>query len=108
MLLRHDIANIALTVVPTQACNFKCTYCYESSRPNNYMNKEVADKLVKYIASMSDRLDFLQISWYGGEPLLAINQIVSLTKEFEKLNIKSYMASIVTNGYLLNNRNPDF
>ena len=49
-------------------------------------------------------MEKLVITWYGGEPLLAIEPIEELTYKFKEIckqfNIE-YSASIITNGYLL-------
>ena len=38
-----------LMIYPTQDCNLKCWYCYESHVPNSFMSKEVQDRIVRNI-----------------------------------------------------------
>lgn len=47
-LQKYYLGNLALTIVPTLACNFKCIYCYESPK-NGQMTKDIQDKLVDFV-----------------------------------------------------------
>lgn len=90
-----------LTIAPTMACNFKCTYCYEGDRVQNIiMNDDVIDGLINFIKKRDCKT--LNVTWYGGEPLCAWNKVVEITKRIEKLNILNVNYSIVTNGSLIN------
>lgn len=95
-----------ITIAPTLACNFKCIYCYEKDQENyKIMSDEVVNSLMHYIENKIKTVKNLDICWYGGEPLLAIDfikkfspQILNICKE----NNVKYTSGIVTNGYLLN------
>jgi uncharacterized protein len=94
---------LGLTIAPTLACNFRCDYCYEERRAN-YMTREVEQAIVEFIRRTIHSLRALSITWYGGEPLLALNTIERLSAEFIALcdeHSCQYGASMVTNGYLL-------
>jgi uncharacterized protein len=77
-------------------------YCYEEHR-NNAMSDASYDAMLSYIKGRSD-LKQLNLSWFGGEPLLQVNQIVRFGKRVQEycasLNIK-FGQAITTNGYLL-------
>ena len=95
--------SLHLTVLPTEQCNFRCKYCYESF-PDTYMNQEIQDALISFLSKNISRYKDLHISWFGGEPLLTIDTILSLSErimEVCKQHRKSYTASMTTNGYLL-------
>ena len=102
---RFDRKSFNLTIAPTIDCNFRCIYCYEKDKlENSYMNKETENNLIKLIKEKSSNIDSLNISWYGGEPLLAIDTISSLSESMMSIckdNNIPYNASMVTNGYLL-------
>lgn len=103
---RYNTSSLGLTIAPTLNCNFRCVYCYEKGcEKNGNMSEEVQRKIIEYVEVNAPTINSLVISWHGGEPLLAIDIIEHLTKEFlritKKYNIE-YSASIVTNGYLLN------
>ena len=100
---------LGLTIVPTADCNFRCIYCYEkNSIRKEKMSKDTMDKIIDFVNNKSSSLKHLSITWYGGEPLLALAEIEYMSKKFfdicKKNNI-SYSAGIVTNGYLLTIKN---
>lgn len=103
---RYSTSTLSLTIAPTLGCNFNCIYCFEQDHMDfTKMNLETQDSLVKFIeAKIADGTNFVSVSWYGGEPLLALDVIESLSHRFralcDKNNVK-YSAGIVTNGYLL-------
>ncbi|MBF1426108.1 MAG: radical SAM protein [Prevotella histicola] len=97
---RNDNRKLILTINPTLACNFACPYCFEKQHPNIFMDEITEDKIVNYIKNHKDA-EIIDVTWFGGEPLLAFNRITSLTKKIQSLKLK-YNASIITNGYLLN------
>ncbi len=92
---------LTLTVAPTMACNFKCTYCYEGERVQNVtMSEEVIDGLIKFIKKHDCKN--LNLTWYGGEPLCVWEKIVEITKRIEALGIPEIHYGMVTNGSLIN------
>ncbi len=108
---RFGHQGFGLTVVPTFQCNFACKYCFEneaihsSSRENGVMSNTVCDNLISLCRSRIRENDQFQITWYGGEPLMAKKIISKLTKELKKICKKKntkYGAAIITNGYFLN------
>lgn len=103
---RYNSQHFTLTIAPTLNCNFDCTYCYEkNSRMNSYMSSEVQDKIIELIKKRIPTIASLSITWYGGEPLIALDVIESMSKKVIELCQQSnvnYSSRIVTNGYNLN------
>ena len=103
--LRHFRSNyLNLIILPTEACNFRCTYCYET-----FENKKMPRPVVTGIKSLIDRrgedLDELEISWFGGEPLLALDVITEISKhalDVAKTEGFTFRSGMTTNGYFLN------
>ncbi len=94
--------HMPLTIAPTSMCNFRCPYCYEKDKPNITMTNEVISNLINFINSHKLIKD-LSITWYGGEPLMAFNQIKEITSRIKKeCFAKLTGQSITTNGYNLN------
>jgi uncharacterized protein len=58
------------------------------------------DRLMDFIAGYT-QIHRLDVSWFGGEPLLGWDRIVALTQRFQALPIRYGGAGILTNGYLL-------
>ena len=103
---RYRTDTLILTIATTMNCNFACPYCYEK-RENIILNEEVKSDLIKLVENKSKEIKNLQITWYGGEPLLTPSIIEELSKRFIdicKENNVDYSAGIVTNGYLLNEK----
>jgi len=92
-----------LNILPTQDCNFRCVYCYETHK-KAAMDDATAAKIVKYIDNIAPTAKFLRIAWFGGEPLMEFNRMVALTEQFKSICANTgckYHAQITTNGYLL-------
>lgn len=102
MLRRFANSQLALTINPTLDCNFACPYCFEGKHPHVYMSDQVEDEIVEFVKK-HETAKKVAVTWFGGEPLLAFNRMVSLTKKLLNLNLV-YEAGIITNGYLLTNR----
>ena len=96
---------VQLVVCPTMGCNFDCPYCFED-HTNVRMSPEVQDDVVALAGRMleASHSTGLFVTWYGGEPLLALDIVEGLTKRLSnaaKEHGATYEAKIVTNGFLL-------
>ncbi|WP_421921055.1 radical SAM protein [Marinifilum sp.] len=102
-----DKKHLVLTIAPTQNCNFNCSYCYEKWRNSGSMSDETEDALIKHLNELKVTfgLETINLTWYGGEPLLEHMRIASLGKKINKLGIKIIECEIITNGYLFNEKN---
>lgn len=102
-LSKFNNSTLSLTIAPTMECNFACIYCYEKGHRYKSMNKEILDQTISFINNNLAHKKGLGITWYGGEPLLAIDSMEyiygNLKKDFPDDFI--YSSGIVTNGYLL-------
>ncbi|AMV12398.1 hypothetical protein GT3570_15910 [Geobacillus thermoleovorans] len=96
--------NMYLIFLVTEQCNFRCTYCYENFEKGK-MSDDVIEGVIKYVEKRGPQLKNLNVHWFGGEPLLALDVIEKLSNQFlllsEKYNFK-FRAGITTNGFLLN------
>lgn len=102
---KYDKTHLNLTIAPTSDCNFRCIYCYEkdSIKPVT-MSEQTQEELIAFVKQYTPTIKLLSVCWYGGEPLLALDIIEKLSEVFLKLceeNQIAYVASMVTNGYLL-------
>jgi uncharacterized protein len=93
-----------LILMPTEACNFRCVYCYEDFRLKR-MAAAVVRGVKNLLAQRAPRLDQLSLSWFGGEPLLArdlvvdiLSQAAALRRRHRRLKVFSDMT---TNAFLL-------
>ncbi len=104
-LVRYGNRRLTLTIGPTLDCNMCCPYCFESKKKIP-MTPETADKLISFLTEYieSKSINSVNVSWYGGEPLLEMDIIERISNgliSFCEKNDVAYSASIVTNGYLL-------
>lgn len=96
---------LILTIAPTSDCNFNCPYCFEENKKPIRMSDAVIENIILFIKRYK-HLELLYITWYGGEPLMAIDIIKKILNRIntEIPNIKIYHHFLVTNGYFINER----
>ena len=92
-------------VVLNLDCNFACLYCYEGDMKGNlYMSDETAALLIDLIKKNFIReKKKLLIDFYGGEPLLSLGLIKSISQELKAFTQKkggSFNFTLVSNGAL--------
>ncbi|MBW2037816.1 MAG: geopeptide radical SAM maturase [Deltaproteobacteria bacterium] len=114
MLNFFDDANsrdpvLNLIVVLNLDCNFSCIYCYEGDMKGKlYMSDKTAGGLIDFIKErFTEDKKTLLIDFYGGEPLLSIGLIKSISgalKPFCERRGASYTFTLVTNGSLFTKR----
>lgn len=95
-----------IVLVPLLRCNFSCPYCFEDVN-NSLIKKELKLEeyfkvLYNYSIKNFEEYNVIELSLFGGEPLLYIDKYVeyykNIKKRFEK---KVVFTTIVTNGSLL-------
>lgn len=106
--LRYRLERILLQI--THHCNFRCRYChytygddklFHSHKPKS-MRWETAKGAIDFLADRSRDAKYINIGFYGGEPLLEYNLIKKCIEYGNKVfegKILSY--SMTTNGSLL-------
>ena len=112
-----NLANIRQIVFEvTQKCNLSCRYCAFGENYNNHefrenknMNFEMASCFIKYILNLKEinnksTQSYLNISFYGGEPLLNFQLIKKIVEYLTSLGLEDRQIgySMTTNGLLLN------
>src|SRR5262245_20489732 len=73
-----DSRYLNLILLPTERCNFRCTYCYENFEVGR-MDHSVVSAVKSLIYRRVPDLQTLDISWFGGEPLLAKDIIYDIS-----------------------------
>ncbi|WP_460409495.1 radical SAM protein, partial [Thermus antranikianii] len=100
---RYTTEAWSLTICPTIDCNFGCDYCFQRHRVSR-MTEAVQAKLLEVFAQKAPRLSKFFVTWFGGEPTLAWDVVQKLSQGFMEIaerNRVEYSASLITNGYLL-------
>jgi uncharacterized protein len=60
-----DPRSLHLILLPTERCNFRCTYCYERFDVGQ-MSRQVIDAVLAFLDSRASSLERLVIAWFGG------------------------------------------
>ncbi|MGH8082831.1 MAG: radical SAM protein, partial [Lysobacter sp.] len=99
----HRNDRLELILLPSEDCNFRCTYCYEDFKRGT-MRPEVREGVKKLLESRVDVLRELNVSWFGGEPLYGMEAIDDLAPFFVEIADRhgiQYFSHMTTNAYLL-------
>lgn len=94
---------LEITIIPTDACNFNCVYCYQHE-PYHFMSEETESSVIQFIEKNVKAYKKLYISWFGGEPLLAKNTVIRLMQKIKEICRccgVALVSRITTNGYEL-------
>jgi uncharacterized protein len=99
-----DNRALELIIFPTEQCNFRCVYCYEDFKLGR-MSQVVVSGIKALIRHRISTLQVLDISWFGGEPLLGLGIIEEVSEHILSLvglqpHVR-YRAGMTTNAYLL-------
>lgn len=93
-----------LILLPTEACNLRCTYCFEDFSGGR-MAPEVVAGVKRLLERRAPDLRALTLSWFGGEPLLARDLVEDVLAHARNLLGRhprvDFSSDMTTNGYLL-------
>ncbi|MGN8000148.1 radical SAM protein [Sphingomonas sp. 22176] len=93
---------LQLIILPTEQCNFRCTYCYEDFSIGN-MKPNIVTGIIKLMENRSKDLKELHLSYFGGEPLLNM-RVISQISGAAKILMSgrgTFTSEMTTNGFLL-------
>jgi uncharacterized protein len=101
---RHNVS-LYYTVGMTMSCNFGCPYCFEEHKPQ-HMDRGVSTDVARFIEAKvrGAQAASLQVSWFGGEPLLNLRELLWLSSRLrDSCGLMSchYESGVITNGALL-------
>ena len=97
-------------------CNMRCEYCFADageyhSRNRALLPPETGKRALDWLVKKSGKRYFLEVDFFGGEPLMnypAIREIVAYGRELEKKHHKKFKFTTTTNGINLNDEVIDF
>jgi uncharacterized protein len=95
--------HLDLRLLPTEDCNCRCIYCYESFEKGE-MTDDTRNRVIQLLEKQAPRLKSLNIGWFGGEPLIAMKTIEEISHKILELKKKydfKYTNHLTTNGYFL-------
>jgi len=93
-----------LVLLPTEGCNFRCVYCYEDFALSR-MDPTVVGGVKRLLATRVPELTHLDVSWFGGEPLLAADIMIAVLEHLVELRAGRpeihFASDVTTNAYRL-------
>ena len=93
-----------LILLPTEACNFRCVYCYEDFALGR-MKPGVVRGVKSLISARAPELSKLHLGWFGGEPLLARDVVIDVMEHARRVAREhprfQLVSDMTTNGWLL-------
>ena len=96
-------STLRLIILPTEKCNFCCKYCYETFEKGKMLH-ETQDSLIKFVRKNIMKFSSMDVRWFGGEPLEALDVVENLSSKFIDIchtAKRNYTSSMTTNGYNL-------
>ncbi len=91
-----------VTIIATENCNLKCTYCYEHFKTNNIMSVDLVKSIIHKELIADDCSSTVLIDFFGGEPFLEISKIIEIVDYFKELDYrKKFAFSASTNGTII-------
>jgi len=100
---------VDVTLVLTHDCNLGCDYCYAGRKFKRAMSDEVLGRALDL--AFADAREEVQLSFFGGEPLLAWDKLVCATlvaEEYAAATDKRLTLTVTTNGTLVDDARADF
>lgn len=97
-----------LSIIVTNSCNLKCTYCYENSKTSNSISVDLAKEIIaKKLLDTS--YEEVIIDFFGGEPFLEFEKIKAICEwTWSRKWPTKYLFFATTNGVLIHNHIQDW
>ncbi|MBL7729418.1 MAG: SPASM domain-containing protein [Dinghuibacter sp.] len=102
----NDLKSVLVVIQAGAACQLGCGYCGQK-HSKVFMNEDLTRKMLQRIEGKilaKEKCNTLQVTWYGGEPLMALRQIREISGSLQALAQKhqiGYEADMITNGMSL-------
>jgi uncharacterized protein len=95
---------LKLIINSSEQCNLRCVYCYETFTLG-HMKSDIASGIIRLVERrVADGLGWLEVDFFGGEPLGAWNTIKYITRNIYELcqrNDVKLVGGMTTNSTLL-------
>ncbi|MDD6261772.1 MAG: radical SAM protein [Clostridiales bacterium] len=99
----YGTKELDVLLVPTNMCNFRCTYCFQS-HADRIMTDDIEQRIIRFLEKKIPKSQIFRIGLFGGEPLLCTDTLLRIlysANEICKKNGIPMAGEISTNGYLL-------
>lgn len=102
----------ALCLHVAHDCNLRCKYCFASTGDfgtgRKLMSPEVAKKAIDFVVKRSGKRTNIEIDFFGGEPLLAMDTVKETIEYCKNFPEKNFRFTITTNGVALDDETIDY
>jgi len=99
----NDRRVFSATIELTEACNFRCVYCYQAHAPED-LEDRAAEKIIHYLSRKMEQVRHLHVNWFGGEPLIRFEMMKSISRrlaEAARIRGCAFSQFVTTNGYFV-------
>jgi uncharacterized protein len=93
------MSNFSVILLLTEKCNLRCGYCYERFELKASDSHQI-DRIKSFFSVLADKYETINVSFFGGEPMLAVHRIRDVLAHNAKLNCR-FTYSLTSNGTLL-------
>lgn len=91
-----------VNVFVTEQCNLNCAYCYENNKSKKIADANYVIHFLENELNAEDRFNYLEIEFFGGEPLMNFPLIKTVVEHLQcKTFKKEFHFHITTNGTLV-------
>ncbi len=95
----------SMELILTENCNLSCHYCFVRGKRKRKMSLDIAKTAINFLLFYSENVKDLNITIFGGEPLLETGSIYKILDYCsileEKVPAKKFSFSVTTNGTLI-------
>lgn len=105
-----DKSKLRISILPTLDCNLSCWYCVQDHE-KGYMSKSIQAGIKNHIIKSikRDRTKIIHLDWFGGEPMMAFEQMIypfslevqEICKEYDV----KFFSNMTTNASLISKKN---
>ena len=104
-LKTNDARTRSIAIMPTGGCNMRCEYCGQEHN-SQLMTQDTVDATIAYLkrSLANGNYSNLFVRWFGGEPLIAYDQILEISDRVSELCSKlgiPFESEMSSNGTLL-------
>ncbi|KAB2818934.1 MAG: radical SAM protein, partial [Candidatus Dadabacteria bacterium] len=93
------MSSFSVTLLLTEKCNLRCDYCYERYEYKGSDERQ-ADMIKKFFGVLSHKYDSVNVSFFGGEPMLEFRRMKEIMAHNSELNC-AFSYSLTSNGTML-------
>lgn len=100
-----DAGFLKIVIQPSANCQLGCYYCGQTHSKESVSERTYSAIIDRIVGKLdAGNFDKLHIAWFGGEPLMALDEIRVITQKLQTICLTrniAYESSMVSNGLIL-------